>query len=157
MQHRICCIIWSFAPVAGAAGTPQKEATEEESTAGKWDEFQKRIEIRGDNERSFSEEEVDHWLGRLSEEETESLIARLESMRFQAIFARGIRSVLEDAFSLVAAVRWQLMREPVESKRWRQDAALHMFLFADALGRVIEAARDVEKETGYSGQELAEE
>ena len=136
---------------------PEREVAEDDSTAGTWSEFHRRIEVRGDSERALFDEELDNWLGRLSEEERESLAQKLESMRFEVVFARGMVSVLEDAFSLVAAMRWQLRQDSARSDRWRREAAFHLYQFAEALRRAIAAAGEVEKSTGYSGRELAEE
>jgi hypothetical protein len=96
-------------------------------------------------------------LERLPEEETESLVAKLESMSFRVIYARGMCSVLEEAFSLLAAARWHLKRAGGASDPWRRDAAFHMYQFAEALRQAADAAMDIEKQTGYSGRELAEE
>jgi hypothetical protein len=135
----------------------EKEAAEENTTERNWSEFYKRIEVRGDSESSSFKEQPDNPSEWLSDEESQDLVAKLESMSFRAVYPRGMRSVVRDAFMITEAIDWKLNHERAASAPWRTDAALHLYQFAQALQRISETARELEKQTGYSGRALAEE
>ncbi len=87
-----------------------------------------------------------------------SLAAKLEYVSFRAVYARGIYSLLDETFSLVAALRWQLNREfgaSVNAGAGRRPCICicSPMLFG---GRSMRLAT-VERKTGFSGRELAEE
>lgn len=77
-------------------------------------------------------------------------------MRYEYSFPRAMYSVLEDVFYLVQTARWHLRRDG-RSAEWREYIACHMYQLGAALRKAMEAAGEVEKETGLSGRELAAE
>ncbi len=91
----------------------------------------------------------------LSEAEAEELGRRLRCMHFGYAFPRAIQSAVEDVFYLVQTARWHLKRGG-RSEGLRERIALRMYELYTMLQSAIDFARDVEKDTGLSGQELAE-
>ena len=131
----------------------ERKAAEENPAAREWNEFYRKLEIRGDSDINNTTAGDNAALPNYTDEEWADMTWKLNGLRHEYFVPRMLRSVLDQVFYVVETARYNLRSERVQA-RWRAAVAVEMYQFYTALEAAARSARQIEQATGFSGEAL---
>ena len=138
----------------GSRPEPERKVTEDNSAEDKWREFYKKIEITGENEAGNPEDHTKHPIVLIRGSRQTEVWTRLNDLRHKYMVPRMLESVADQIFYVVESTRHNLKGD-IGCPEWRASVAFEMYQFYTALEEAVQAAREIERSTGFSGEELA--
>lgn len=146
--------VWKSPDGMGPSAEPERKVTEENTAARKWKDFYKKIEMTGESEAWKPEEESDNSIVLIRGGGQTEVWTRLNDLRHKYMVPRMLESVMDQVFYVVEGTRHNLKGD-IRCPEWRASVAFEMYQLYTALEEAGRAAREIERSTGFSGEELA--